>query len=342
MLPVTVLIPTRNCARFIGAHVKSLNRWIDSVEEVIVVDSQSSDGTVELLESGLCHPHIRYLTHPPGLYQSWNFGIQHAASKYIYIATVADSIQPEGISHLLEVAEKFQSDVVISKPYFTNTAGEPLPDSRWPIDEILRRLDVKRPIPLSPLEQFLFAATNTWGAILGSSASNLYSAACLKARPFPTEFGVAGDCGWGILHAFDVAIAVTPERFSIFREHEKAYAPDDYHVEALIAKLFEVVQSVARRQPPSNARVPRILEEMRWDKLEEVLKEVPARQLKLEAYRKRRYPWFLYPGAWRTRAARNRAERKIEQITTETLAKCHKALEPLPDLIQTSVKAVFD
>ncbi|HEX3718331.1 MAG TPA: glycosyltransferase family 2 protein [Verrucomicrobiae bacterium] len=340
MLPITVLIPTRNCAKLIGAHVESLNRWIGLAEEVVVVDSHSSDGTVEMIQASLTHPRIRYLTHPTGLYQSWNYGIEQAASKYVYVATVADSIEPEGIRHVFEVAETFQSDVVISKPYFTNAAGELASDDHWPIDEILECLDVKRPIALSPLEQFLFAATNTWGAVLGSSASNLYSAACLKARPFPTEFGVAGDCAWGILNAFDVVIAVTPERFSIFRDHEKAYTQDDYYVKELIAKFFELAQSVARRQPPCNANVPKILKEMRWEELEAHLKEVPARQLKLEAYRNRKFPWFLNPAAWGMRVARNRAEKRIEEITSQTLARRHMRAERLAEFNQTSANAL--
>ena len=70
--------------------------------------------------------------------------------------------------------------------------------------------------------------TNTRGAILGSSASNLYRTQCLKERPFPTDFGTSGDGGWGILNAFDVKIAVTPRCFSTFRHHQKAYALSDY------------------------------------------------------------------------------------------------------------------
>ncbi len=58
------------------------------------------------------------------------------------------------MEHLFDVAEKFQSDIVISKPGFVSAAGEALPDDRWPIDVILRRLQIDQPRLLSTTEQF--------------------------------------------------------------------------------------------------------------------------------------------------------------------------------------------
>ena len=218
---IAVLIPSRNCAALIPGHLQSLQEWMELAEEIVVVDSHSHDGTLEMLRAGLSHPRVKFLTHPPGLYQSWNFGIQNVSAKYVYVATVGDPITRRGIQHLYDVAETFQSDVVISKPGFINESGQPLPDDRWPIDVILARLRIRQPQLLATAEQFVFAVTNTWGAILGSSASNLYRTDFLKPRPFPTEYGTAGDGGWGIEHIFEVKIAVTPERFSSFRQHRK-------------------------------------------------------------------------------------------------------------------------
>jgi glycosyltransferase involved in cell wall biosynthesis len=320
MLPISIVIPTRNCAALVPGHLESLRGWLDLAEEVVVVDSDSRDGTVELLRAGLAHPRVKFLNHPPGLYESWNFGIQNSGAKYIYIATVGEGITRGGIEHLFGVAEEFQSDVVISKPGFVSASGRALRDQRWPIDVILRRLRIERPRLLSTGEQFLFMVTNLWGAVLGSSASNLYRADCLQRRPFPTEFGTAGDSGWSILNIFEVSIAITPERFSTFRFHEKAYAPEDYHVEALLLKLFRLAQSVVARQRAGNPAVARILEDVRWAELEAALELVPVRQAKLEEYREQKVPWYLNPRAWQARAARNRAERRIREITDEVVA----------------------
>ena len=320
MLPVSILIPTRNCAGFVPSHIESLCQWMDLAEEVVVVDSHSKDGTVELLRAGLSHPNIKYLTHPPGLYQSWNFGIQNTTAKYIYVATVGDSITRAGVEHLFAVAEAFQSDVVISKPNFISEEGKPLPDNRWPIDVILNRLQIQRPRLLTTTEQFIFAVTNTWGAILGSSASNLYRAEALKPRPFPLEYGTAGDGGWGIENIFGVKIAETPERFSNFRHHEKAYPLSEYYVESLDFKFFRLAQAVVARERARNPAVPAVLEQVCWPELEKALEIVPAYQAELESYRHQAIPWVFRPGAWAVRRKRNQARQKIDEITARALA----------------------
>jgi glycosyltransferase involved in cell wall biosynthesis len=315
MLPISILIPTRNCASLVPGHIESLRSWIDLAEEVVVVDSDSKDGTVELLRAGLSHPRVKFLNHPPGLYQSWNFGIQNVSAKYIYIATVGDSITRAGVEHLFELAEKFQSDVVISKPSFVNAEGEALPDENWPIDVIINCLQIKSPRLLTTAEQFFFAVTNPWGAILGSSASDLYRADCLKQRPFPTEYGTAGDAGWGFLNIFDVKIGITPERFSTFRFHEKAYTAADYYVESLVLKLFRLAQSVIAAQEKTNPTVPAILEQARWPELVRALEVARTHHARLEKCREQSFPWFINPAAWQARATRNKAEREISKIT---------------------------
>jgi glycosyltransferase involved in cell wall biosynthesis len=320
MLPVSVLIPTRNCAAFVPGHLDSLHQWVALAEEVVVVDSDSTDGTVELLRAGISHQRVRFLTHPPGLYQSWNFGIQNATAKYIYFATVGDFITRHGIEHLFEVAEKFQSDVVVSKPNFINEAGAALADDRWNIDVIIDKLQVRQPALLTTAAQIIFAVTNLWGAILGSSASNLYRAEYLKSHPFPVDYGIAGDGAWGIQYVFEAKIAVTPERFSTFRQHEKTYSTADYHVESLALNLFRLAQNVAETQGKTNPSARKVLEEVRWPELEKAMETMLAQQSNLELARRQKTPWPLNPGAWRARAGRGKAQDRIDAIIDQVIA----------------------
>jgi glycosyltransferase involved in cell wall biosynthesis len=321
MLPISVLIPTRNCGALVPGHIESLRPWIDLAEEVVVVDSDSKDGTVDLLRAGLSHPRVRFLNHPPGLYQSWNFGIQNTAAKYIYVATVGDSITPDGIGQLFQVAEQFQADVVISKPDFIDHSGSPMADDRWPIDVIIDRLGINGPRLLTTAEQFLLAITNTTGAILGSSASDLYRGDCLKARPFPIDYGTSGDSAWGIQNIFEIRIAVTLARFSSFRYHEKAYPLAQYAIDSLTARFFRLAQTIVAQQCATNPALPPVLNSIRWPELEKALEIVPIQQAQLEAYRRKSLPWFLNPAAWRVRSARNRAERRIDSIMDAVLSR---------------------
>src|SRR4051812_15134731 len=105
MLPLGVVIPTKNSRPYLPAHLDGLRSWLDQAEEVVVVDSFSTDGTVEYLRENLAHPHVTYLTHPPGLYASWNHGISRIRSRYVFIATSGDWITLPGLEQLLRAAE---------------------------------------------------------------------------------------------------------------------------------------------------------------------------------------------------------------------------------------------
>jgi hypothetical protein len=318
-LPISVLIPTRNCAAFLPSHVHSLQSWIHLAEEVVVVDSESKDGTVEFLRQRLDHPRVKFLDHPPGLYQSWNFGIQNTTSKYVYISTVGDLTTHEGVEHLFDVAERWQCDVVVSKPRFTDELGTPARDDRWPIDEALTRLRVEEPVLLSPAEQFMATVTNTWGALLGSSASNLYRRDFLSPRPFPTDYGTCGDVAWGIIHVFDAKIAVTPKRVATFRWHEKSYSLSEYKVDSLEAKFCRLAQKVATERRAADRAVAAMLEDVGWLRLGEALEAARVEHDRLKIFRRPGLPWVLRPQAWIARQRRNRARKEIVHITDRVL-----------------------
>src|SRR5205823_511784 len=92
---------------------------------------------------------------------------------------------------LLAVAERLACDVVISKPHLVDNDGRQLADMAWPIDDIINTLQLRQPARLEGMKLFLFTLLNVTGAILGSSASNLYRTDCLKRHPFPTDFGTS-------------------------------------------------------------------------------------------------------------------------------------------------------
>src|ERR1700761_342377 len=106
MLPVGVLIPTRNCMALLPEHVESMRGWLDLAEEIVVVDSDSRDGTKAFLKDKLSGRNVRFFEHPPGLYESWNFGLERMTARYVYISTVGDSITRAGLEHLAETAEE--------------------------------------------------------------------------------------------------------------------------------------------------------------------------------------------------------------------------------------------
>jgi len=311
---IGVLIPTRNCASLIPGHLDSLRPWLDLAEEVVVVDSDSRDGTVELLQTGLSHPKVAYVTHPPGLYQSWNHGIRQLRSKYCYISTVGDSITRAGLEHLHQAMETLAADVVVSKPRYITEKGRPMKAPRWPIDDLNLTLGRGEPFALEGATLFLFALVHYREALLGSSASNLYRTECLQAHPFPTGYGTVGDGAWGLENCVKIRLGVMPKVFSTFRDHAKAYPQAEYAVDELSHKLLQRIcdtwQAEKTRDPlagalRNGAPLPEIIP---------LLEEILGYQEQLERARHGAVPWIFNPSAWAARVKRNRLKRKVSGL----------------------------
>lgn len=216
--PISAVLPIYNCRERLERHLGSVKIWAGSIEEIIVVDSGSTDGTIELAKEILSPFKAKFVHNPPGLYQSWNAGIAAATAPWCYISTVEDPITIEGLEHLLEIICRHKADVVISPPEMKNHDGsepvsEKMPSNRLAeaffaggiSDRLLGRAET-----ISMLCGFLPHG------LLGSSASNLYRASFLQQNPFPTTYGHCGDTAWGVVVAPFVKAAFTPRSCARF------------------------------------------------------------------------------------------------------------------------------
>jgi glycosyltransferase involved in cell wall biosynthesis len=281
--------------------------WLDLVNQIVVVDSHSEDGTWETLRERLAtHPGAEFHQRPRGLYQSWNYGIGQLKTDFTYISTVGDSITRAGLEHLRGVAAEFKADVVVSKPIFIEEKGGVCSHQTiWPVDDIIGTLKIDRPAILNEWEKLLFQIVNPVDAILGSSASNLYRTDSLQRMPFPTEFGTVGDGAWGLKNAFSYLLAVTPESFSTFRRHAKAYSKSDYNVADLNRRLFELLHSTLLEGIGKSAQRRLQAEHVDCSNIVETVRCRMRWQERLEYVRTSRLPWILNPSAWQARSMRN-------------------------------------
>ncbi len=218
---ISVLLPTYNCRHLLERHLASVQAWLDVVDEVIVVDSRSTDGTLEVIRAALQHPRLHFIERDRGLYASWNEGIAATTGDWVYISTAGDLITREQLQHLREVGEALTADVVVSPPAFTHEDGRPHRDLGWPPAKLLTAFGQGRPFVMQPEATQFLAFQNCPNAILGSSAANLYRGTHLRARPFPTEYGVVGDTAWIIRYGHETRLALTPQAGSTFCIHEK-------------------------------------------------------------------------------------------------------------------------
>ncbi len=198
-----------------------MQAWLDLAHEVIVVDSRSTDGTLELIRQELHHPGLRIIERDRGLYASWNEGIAATTGDYVYISTAGDTITRDQLLHLREVGEALSADTVVSPPDFAYEDGRPARDLGWPPAKLLAAFGQGQPFAMQPEATQFLAFQFCPQAILGSSAANLYRGAHLRARPFPTEYGVVGDTAWIMRYGHETRLALTPRSGSTFCIHEK-------------------------------------------------------------------------------------------------------------------------
>jgi hypothetical protein len=313
-LPIGVVMPTLNVRPQLPAHLAQMRTWADLVEEIVVVDSYSTDGTLELLQAEFSHARLRILQHPRGLYQSWNHAIQHVTAKYTYVSTIGDTITADGLEHLAATAEDLQSEVVISRPELFDAAGQPLTGRRWPIHKFLDACPLDRPMRLEPRHVFLVATVDVPEGMLGSSASNLYRTDSLKRFPFPTEYGHAGDTAWGVRYGWQVSLAATPSIFSRFVVQPAASEMTREAYEQLMDRFHELVgrslhDFLEQDRSAAALKILPVVLDISTAKL-----ELNKRQRCYYAARSEFWPWFINPRAWKARAQRNQQREQLFHI----------------------------
>ena len=99
MTKISIIIPTLNEASYIGRLLEHLlsNSSPDQIQEIIVVDGGSSDGTLEIVST---FNFVRIVTSEKGRAKQLNKGAQKAESDIFYFLH-ADSLPPEGFDRLI-------------------------------------------------------------------------------------------------------------------------------------------------------------------------------------------------------------------------------------------------
>jgi hypothetical protein len=312
MFPLAILLPTRNCMPRLAAHIQSMGPWLDLAQEIVVVDSESTDGTPEYVRRHV--PGARLVTHPPGLYESWNAGIRQITAPYTYISTIGDGITREGLAHLHAVACRQHADVVVSPPDFVDEAGHPRDSNNWPVHDLIDALQLSQDVCFEGLPLFLLALAYVPFAILGSSASNLYRTEALRRLPFPTEFGRNGDGAWGLLNALAIRLAVTPRRVSFFRRHQRAYAPAEYQAVDGDQRMLDAAMKMLAWRLEADPGLREDAQGPEVDRLIRAKLTVQSWRVRLQSHRRRPFPWIFNPGALYARYQRQAAQRRCMEL----------------------------
>lgn len=333
---VGVVVPTLDCVHLLRDHLDSMGEWLDMVDQIVVVDSYSSDGTWQMLQGELKGPKTSFHQLPRGLYQSWNYGVDQLTTDFAYFSTIGDGISRSGLANLQKIAVALQADVVISPPEFVEEDGRASDFCpHWPIHEIIRTQQIAEPALIDSWILLLLCLENPVDAILGSSASNLYRTSLLQKKHFPTDYGTVGDGAWGLANIFDYRLAVTPECSSSFRKHQKAYSAATYEVADLNRRLFNVLLARLDQITGTDSQRRQHAELLECSRLAGLVGQRMTWQARLEAARRMRIPWLANPYAWYARNRRNHYRREARELRDAGLTDCRRkpASDESPKLI---------
>jgi len=249
-LPVSLIIPTRNCRDALLQHLGDVRETLEEAEEIIGVDGESSDGTAEVLRD-FCSARdgASFLSLPPGLYEGWNRAVAAATQPWIYFSTVGDTIQPGGLESLWQRGEKLGANLILSAPRMVGANGITSAERKWPIHYLAAACE-DRESCLTTWEVVLGCCSFFSGSILGSSASNLYATSLLKQIPFPTDFGHGGDTMWGVQALPHLRVAILPKEVATFTLHWQCKQSDAREQRELFFRMSQTASSVLATMKP--------------------------------------------------------------------------------------------
>ncbi len=118
---VSIIIPTRNSARFLQNLLESINRQTYAPIETILVDGNSTDGTLELAKEY----DAQVLEYDPGLAVGKfdaplrrNYGVKMSAGKFVYYVDADMELPPSTVSEAVELCNSGASAVIIAERSF--------------------------------------------------------------------------------------------------------------------------------------------------------------------------------------------------------------------------------
>jgi len=126
MPKISVIIPTYNCAQYIGDAIKSVLDQSFKDYEIIIVDDGSTDDTKEMLNSFIADNIIQYIYQKnEGQSVARNNGILAARGEYIAFLDADDILLPESLQKREIVLSKHPEIAMVfsdyNEQYITNT-----------------------------------------------------------------------------------------------------------------------------------------------------------------------------------------------------------------------------
>lgn len=133
---VSICMPTLNSEAFLGPRLESIRRQTLTDWELVVVDSQSDDQTLAMIDAFAEQGGVVRVYQGPrdGIYTNINRSIEYAQGEYIYIATSDDTMADDCLEKMAEALDQHQECGLAHCPLkMIDESGAKVKDDWWPV-----------------------------------------------------------------------------------------------------------------------------------------------------------------------------------------------------------------
>lgn len=217
---VSVALGTHNGARFLGEQLDSILRQSRPVDEIVLSDDASGDGTVELAQraidarraSDAATPELVVLRNPVALGVTANFeqALRAASGDLIALCDQDDVWHPDRVSRAVaEFAARPELDLVAADARLVDDAGAPLGSTLF--ETLGVDAGVRERLASSPFEELLKRNVVTGATAMVSRRL------VERAAPFPASW--VHDEWLAVVASVGGGIAVVPDPVIDYRQH---------------------------------------------------------------------------------------------------------------------------
>lgn len=118
---VSIIIPTRNSARFLENTLKSIKKQSYKDIEVLVIDGKSTDKTIEIAKKYKANIVFYVPKVPKGTFDAphkRNYGVNKAKGAYVYYVDADMELQPNVVKEAVLLAEKGAAAIIVPEDSF--------------------------------------------------------------------------------------------------------------------------------------------------------------------------------------------------------------------------------
>jgi glycosyltransferase involved in cell wall biosynthesis len=228
---VSICLPHLNSMPFTRDRLDSIRAQTWPHWECIVIDSGSTDGSLELLqEAERRDPRFHLFSQPrQGIYPAFNEGIRRAEGDFIYIATADDTLHPRGLERMVHGLLRHPDCGACHAQLTLIGVGGGRIFGKYEKFAHARYFGLWMDIPHIRRYPYDAVLASLIASIYVSVTQMLYHrSAVARAGLFPTEFDSAGDFAWHMRLAATTDVLYLPEAIGTWRQHpHQATQPDD-------------------------------------------------------------------------------------------------------------------